>query len=358
MIRARPHIEAMAPYALADLSLPDGRQAVSLAQNESAFAPSPLAIEAARAAMGGAALYPDADWTGLRAALADVHGIDPASILCGSGSMELISAMIAAFAGPGDEVLSTEHGYALFRTAAEAAGAGYRSVMEPGLAVSVDAVLAGVSPATKIVCVANPGNPTGTVIASAELVRLREQLPEDTLLLIDEAYAEFADQPPLWHLTGRGDTVVMRTFSKAYGLAGMRIGWGVFPRTIGAETRKLLNPNNISVAAQAAAAAATRDQSYMVGVVAKTAMLRNRFSARVSCGSIRPIPGRANFVLLQFANAEAAISADSALRAGGILMRRVSGYGLPDCLRATIGREDTMDRAADILTEWANGEAR
>lgn len=350
MIRAVPHVAAMAPYALADLG---GPGMVSMAQNESAFDASPMAIEAGRRALTGLPLYPDPDWTDLRSAIAAVHDLDAARILCGAGSMELIGALIRAFAGPGDRVLGSEYGYAFVVSAAAQVQADYARAPEPGLAVSVDDILAAVTAQTRIVFVCNPGNPTGTLIANAELLRLRASLPGNVLLAIDQAYGEFSDetQPPgeIFDLVGRGDTVVMRTFSKAYGLAGARVGWTYVPPAIGAEMRKLLNPNNVSGPSQAAATAAMKDQAHMRSVVERTAALRDDFAARCRALGLTVPRSHTNFTLLRFASTDAARRADAALRSGGVLMRGMAGYGLPDALRATVCTSAIMERAIDIL---------
>lgn len=356
-IPANAHIAAMAPYALADLSVAPGRRLVSLAQNESFRPPSPRAIEAAQQTLSHLPLYPDPDWTALREAIGEVHGIEADMILCGAGSMELIGALAAAYLGPGDTALTTQHGYLFFRTAAMLANARVDLAPERDLMVDVDAILDAVQPKTKMVLIANPGNPTGTRIGRADLVRLRDGLPESTLMVIDEAYGEFADglDPSCFDMANRGNTVVLRTFSKAYGLAGMRVGWGVFPRPIAQDVRKLLNPNNISVAAEAAAAAAMRDQSYMKETVAETARLRDSFAKDMHNLGLSVPPSYTNFVLLRFASAEQAAAADQELRDHGILMRGMAGYGLADCLRATIGNAEDMTLAASILGKFLSG---
>lgn len=356
--RPNPHVAALAPYALADLSAPPGKRLISLAQNESAMPPSPGAVEAARAVLSDARLYPDPDWRELREAIAGVHGLDPASILCGCGSMELIGALAAAYLGPANRALTTSYGYLFFRTATRLAGAEIDLAPEAGLTVDIDALLGEVRPDTRVVFVANPGNPTGTRITRADLLRLRDRLPGDVLLVIDEAYGEFADAPgeAMFDLAARGDTVVLRTFSKAYGLAGMRVGWGVFPPEIAAQLRKILNPNNISAASQAAATAAMRDQAYMRKVRSETAARRDRFAAQMRGLGLGVPESHANFALLRFASPNAASAAGQALRDEGILMRAMGGYGLADCLRATIGAEEDMQLARDILATRSNGE--
>lgn len=268
--------------------------------------------------------------------------------------MELIGALASAYLGPGDRALTTADGYLFFRTASRLARAEIDMAPEVELTIDIDAVLAGVRAGTRIVFVANPGNPTGTRITRAELLRLRSGLPGDVLLVIDEAYGEFADMPGevMFDLAAIGNTVILRTFSKAYGLAGMRVGWGVFPAGIAEQLRKILNPNNISAASEAAATAAMRDQAHMGRIRAETAGLRDRFVSRMRGLGLRVSDSHTNFALLRFASAEAAGAADVALRAEGIVMRGMAGYGLADCLRATIGGEQDMQLAGDILAAW------
>lgn len=342
MIRPVATVQAMAPYALADLGDPS---LTSLAQNESARPPSPLAIAAGQAALGDAALYPDPDWRDLRAALAEAHGVPAADILCGAGSMELIGCLIRAFAGPGDEVLGAQYGYLFVATATQQAGANYVTVPELDFAVSVDLLLAAVTPATRIVFLCNPGNPTGTRLPNAEVLRLREALPGDVLLVVDQAYGEFDDQDPaaIFALTARGDTVITRTLSKAYGLAGARVGWALAPPGIGGEMRKLLNPNNISGVAQAMATGAVRDAAYMQATIRGTATLRMGLTVGLRELGL-PVPAsHTNFVLIPFADNAAAQAADAALRGAGLVLRGMGGYGLPHCLRATIGSPEAME---------------
>lgn len=350
MIRAVPHVAAMDAYALADLG---GPETVSLAQNESAFPASPAAIAAGRAVLDKMPLYPDPDWPDLRAAIAGNHGLETDMILCGAGSMELIGCLIRAFAGAGDQVLGTDYGYAFAASASAQVQAEYVKAHEEDLTVSVDNILAAVTPRTRIVFVCNPGNPTGTLIPNVEIIRLRQALPEDVMLVVDQAYAEIADpaEDPraIFDLVRRGDTVVVRTLSKAYGLAGARAGWGCFPAAIAAEVRKLLNPNNLSTPSQAMAAAAMRDQAHMRDVVAKTAAIRDRFASGCRALGLEVPQSHTNFVLLQFASEKDASRADRALRENHLLMRGMGNYGLSDCLRATICGQDIMNRALAVL---------
>ena len=206
MIEANPAIRKMAPYTLADLSAPEGIKIAQLAQNESVRPPSPAAIAAGARAAGNAALYPDPDWTELRGAIALTHDLEPTQILCGAGSMDLIRNIAQTYAGPDRPVYSTEYGYAFFQTAAALSDAPYFAAPELTRQVDVDAILSLVNTAKGIVFLANPGNPTGTVISSSELRRLRAGLPEDVLLVIDEAYAEFAGGQRNFDMVDEGNT--------------------------------------------------------------------------------------------------------------------------------------------------------
>ncbi len=357
MIRPNPHVVAMSPYALAELNAPAGKRLISLSQNESLRRPSPQVGDAVVNAVANAHLYPDPEWAGLRNELAALHRIPASAILCGNGSMELIACLTQTYCDEQGAVLAPAHAYPFFRTAAGLARARYDAAPEVGVTASVDALLAAVQPDTRIVFIANPGNPTGTRIPRAELVRLREGLRGDILLVVDEAYGEFADHlgEPVFDLVGRGDTVILRTFSKAYGLAGMRVGWGLFPESIAGEVRKVMNPNNISDAGQAAAAAALSDQAYMRETCAITARLRDGFLHRLREAGFDVAESFTNFALIRFDDARAAQQADAALRAEGVVARTQSGAGLSDCLRVTIGTAEELNFAASLLEHWAMG---
>lgn len=355
MIRSVAHISAMSPYALARLNPPAGKRLISLSQNESLRSPSPLAVNAAAKVLEMGHLYPDPDWTDLRVALSHLHGIAIDSILCGSGSMELIGCLAQSFADEQKAVLAPAHAYPFFRTAAQLARARYDTAPEQDGRVSVDALLEAVRSDTRIVFVANPGNPTGTRIPRAELLRLRAGLPSDVLLVIDEAYGEFADHlgEPMFDLVARGDTVITRSFSKAYGLSGMRVGWGVFPPDIAREIRKVMNPNNISSASQAAATAALTDQSYMRETCDLTTAIASEFRKRLVNAGLDVPQSFTNFLLIRMDSVEQAQNADAALRKEGIFLRPQGGAGLNNCLRVTIGAQSELDKAAELLELWA-----
>ena len=357
MIRPAKHVAAMSAYALADLSVPEGTRLVSLSQNESLRPPSPRTLTAAAGAMADAQLYPDPDWTDLRQALSALHDIPAETILCGNGSMELIAAITQSFADENGAVLAPCHSYPFFKTAARLARARFDAAPEADGTVSVDHLLDAVQPDTRIVFIANPGNPTGTRISRNHLVRLRNGLPDHILLVIDEAYGEFADHlnEPAFDLVERGNTVVLRTMSKAYGLAGMRVGWGVFPPEIAGEARKVMNPNNVSITGQAAARAAVEDQAYMRETCTITHDLRDAFIQRIRSAGFNVADSFTNFALIKFDSSKDAEDADNALRAQGVFLRAQGGAGLPACLRVTIGDRQELDLTASLLEQWQEG---
>jgi histidinol-phosphate aminotransferase len=358
MIPATPHIAKMQAYALADMPVPDGVTPIALAQNESLRPPSPKAIAAATAALQDGALYPDPDWADLRAGLAATHGIPVDGILCGCGSLDLIGCLARSFTGPDRAALAPAHAYPFFRTATELANARFDTAPEVEATVDIDALLAAVKPDTGVVLVANPGNPTGTRIDKRDFLRLRASLRDDILLVIDEAYGEFADHlgEPTFDMVAGGATVVLRTFSKAYGLAGYRIGWGLFPPQVAGQVRKAMNPNNITGASQAAALAALSDQAYMRETCALTAALRDEAATRLNAANIRVGSSHTNFLLIDVGSERRADAALSALQSEGIFLRKQGGAGLPQMLRMTVGPRGATVAACDALSRWRQGE--
>lgn len=360
MIPLTRRAAALALYTLARMDVAPGKELVSLSQNESLRPPSPKVGEALLRVANDAQGYPDPDWRDLRRALADAHGVDPETILCGNGSMDLIAALFAAYTDPDNAVALPAHAYPFFRTAAAWAGARVDLAPEVKETVSIDALLQAVRPDTRLVCLANPANPTGTRITRAEIDRLRAGLRDDVLLVIDEAYGEFADHlcEPVFDRVAGGNVIVLRTFSKAYGLAGLRIGWGVFPPDVAAALRRVLTPNAVSLAAQHAARAALADPTYMAQTCEMTARNRHTFATRLRVAGFDLPDSFTNFVLIRLADEASAASADAALRAEGIVTRAQGGVGLAQCLRVTVGAEKHMDRTAQILERWMDRRDR
>jgi histidinol-phosphate aminotransferase len=345
----------MAAYALPDISAADGQPATVLAQNEHAFPPSPPVQQAVAEAMASAQLYPDGNCGALRAAIAEVHGLDAERIVCGVGSLELMSSLVLAYLAPGARLLMTEYGYLFMRTLCQLAGATLDVAAEVEHRVDVDRLLRQLRPDTRLVFIVNPGNPSGTLIHNDEIRRLRAALPEDVMLLVDEAYAEFVDadfQRPLFDLAATGNTVITRTFSKIYGLAGLRVGWGYFPLDVRDQLRKVQVPGSVSSLSQAAAHAVIQDQASAATARRHIRAQREFLSAALAALGLGVVPSQTNFILVDFATPQRADSAFDYLRQYGLVVRPMGGYGLPACLRITIGTEAQMQATATTLTAW------
>ncbi len=345
----------MEPYALPDTSAAAGLEPIVLAQNEHAYPPSARVRQAISDALGQAQLYSDSDWTELRSAIAEVHDLDPGNIVCGCGSMELMSALMLAYLSPDERILMTEYGYLFMRTLARLVGAQVDSAAEPDYRVDVDNIIGALRPDTKLVFIVNPGNPCGSLLHNDEIRRLRAALPQDVLLLVDEAYAEFVDDgfhSPLFDLAEQGNTVITRTFSKIYGLAGLRVGWGYFPGAIRDQLRKVLNPGSVTSLSQVAARAAMQDQVAVVEARGLIAGQRDYLTSAIGDLGLRVVPSQTNFILVDFETDKRAASAYRFLRAHRLIVRPMAGYGLPACLRITIGKPEQMQLTARTLAEW------
>src|SRR5215813_11053177 len=297
----RPGILEIAPYVAGDAKVSGVERPIRLASNESALGPSAKAIAAYGALAGEIHRYPDGNAQALREALGRRHGLDPARIVCGAGSDELITLLLRCFAGPGDEVLYSRHGFLMYPINAMAVGATPIAAPERELATDVDAILARVTERTRVVFIANPNNPTGTYLSAQELVRLHAGLRPSVLLVIDAAYAEFVnrnDYEPGIALVNRADNVVMlRTFSKIYALAGLRLGWAYCPPAVADVLNRVRSPFNVSAAAQAAGIVAVQDVEALNRARAHNERWLPWFSERLAALGMPPTPSVANFVL-------------------------------------------------------------
>jgi histidinol-phosphate aminotransferase len=351
----QPGILEIAPYVGGASKAPGARRQIRLASNESALGPSPRAIAAYQAAAAEIHRYPDGGSAGLREALGRLHGIDPERIVCGTGSDELISLLAHAYAGEGDEVLYSRHGFLMYPIAAQAAGATPVAVPERDLTIDVDAVLAHVNERTRLVFLANPNNPTGTYIPAEEMVRLHETLPKSVVLVIDAAYAEFVtrnDYEPGIALVERAPNVVMlRTFSKIYALGGLRLGWAYCPAPIAEVLNRIRGAFNVNSAVQAAGIAAIEDIATVDRARAHNEVWRSWLTEALEGLGLTVNPSVANFILVRFPDGAGcdAVAAREFLQSRGILTRGMHSYGLPEWLRITIGKEDEMRIVADEI---------
>jgi histidinol-phosphate aminotransferase len=355
----QPGIMNIALYVSGESKLPGHAQVLKLSSNENPYGASPHAIAAFQAAAMDLHRYPATDHAGLRAAIGEVHGLDPDRIICGVGSDEVLQFVTQAFAGPGDEVITTRHGFSMYPILAHAAGARPVEVPERARRIDVDAILGAVTDRTRLVFIANPANPTGTMLNAGELERLAAGLPAHVILVHDGAYAEFvAGFDGGAGLVDRFPNVVMtRTFSKIHGLGGLRIGWGYAQRAVIDVLNRLRQPFNLSAAQMAAAEAAIRDTGFTARCAADNDRLRRLLRDAFVQMGLGCDESFANFVLLRFADADEAGRADDALRAAGILVRRVTGYHLPEALRITVGTEDDCRRVIDVIARFRGGRA-
>lgn len=357
----RPGILDISPYVGGQSKLAGVNRVIKLSSNEGALGPSPKAVEAYRAMADDMHRYPDGHSTQLRRALGDRYGLDAERIVCGAGSDELLQLLVRAYAGPGDEVLYSRHGFLIYPIAAKACGATPVAADEVELTASVDHLLAAVTERTRIVFVANPNNPTGTYLSSGELQRLRAGLPDDVLLVIDSAYAEFVrrnDYSAGVDLVEAHDNVVMtRTFSKIYAMGGLRLGWAYCPPAIADVLNRVRGPFNVSSAALAAGQAAVEDTAFVDLAQRHNEYWRDWLTQQMVGLGLTVVPSVANFILVRFPDLPGrdAKSADMALRAQGIIVRAMGSYGLPDSLRITIGRDDELKAVVEALTEFVRG---
>lgn len=358
MIAPQPGIMDITPYVGGESTLSGVQRIIKLASNEGALGPSPRAVAALRDTAADIYRYPDGGCHQLRHAIGERFGLDPARMVCGAGSDELIGLLCRAYAGVGDEVLYTEHGFLMYPIAAKTAGATPVTAPETNLKADVDALLAAVTTNTRIVFIANPNNPTGTYLSEAELTRLRDGLPGEVLLVLDAAYAEYMDHPDYSageRLVEARDNVVMtRTFSKIFGLGGARLGWAYCPPVIADVLNRVRNPFNVPSPAQAAGVAAMGDVDFTERVRAHTIQWREWFTDQARALGLTVPESVCNFVLVRFPleSGRDAGAADAFLRSRGIIGRRMVAYGLPDSLRITIGREDEMRAAQSALAEF------
>ncbi|HEY1639005.1 MAG TPA: histidinol-phosphate transaminase, partial [Rhizomicrobium sp.] len=317
---------------------------------------SPAAIEAYRSATSQIHLYPDGEANEVREAIAASHDLDPERIVCGSGSDELLTLIANAYLRPGDEVLFSAHAFLVYRMAALANSAIPMAAPEPGLRVDVDRMLALVTPKTRVVYVANPNNPTGTYISASEMRRLHAGLPPQTLLVIDSAYAEYmrdSDYEAGGEMVSQFENVAMtRTFSKGYGLAGLRVGWAYCPPAVADVLNRVRGPFNVSVAAQRAALAALKDRGHLGRAVAHNEQWREWLTLQLRTLGLTVGDSAGNFVLVQFTDEDLARAADAFLLERGIALRPVGAYGLPQCLRLTVGLEEANRAVVSSLAAF------
>ena len=345
-------------YVPGKSSVPEGVKLHKLSSNESPLGPSPEAIKAVRDITTHLQDYPDGSATSLRRAISEVYGLNPDRIICSAGSDEILSLIAYAYLSQGDEAIYTEHGFLMYRIAIMAAGGTPVVAKEEDCKANVDAIIDCVTEKTKIVFLANPNNPTGTYLPIEEVRRLHSALPDDCILVLDAAYAEYVrknDYEAGIELVSANQNVVMtRTFSKIHGLAALRIGWTYGPENIIQTLERVRGPFNVNSAAIAAGTAAIRDHAFLEQVIAHNDEWLDKVTEALEGLGLKVTPSVGNFVLIHFGDepGKSAADADAHLTKRGYVLRRVTGYGFPNALRMTIGSEEANLGTIAALTEF------
>ncbi|MCH9693624.1 MAG: histidinol-phosphate transaminase [Gammaproteobacteria bacterium] len=353
-----PQYQAISPYKQGQSAIKGQSKVIKLSSNEGCFGPSPAAVTAFMTVANDLHRYPDGSQTRLREAIADVYGLDASRIVCGNGSEELIGLLTRCFVGPGDELLLSENHFVMCSIYGKAQGAKIVLAPEEEFRTNIDAVLARITPKTKMIAIANPNNPTGTYNSQDEIDRLIASVPRDIVVILDGAYAEYVEKEDYnagtrW-VENSTNVIMTRTFSKMYGLAGLRIGWAYGPAPIVEIVNRLRTPFNTSIAALAAAEAAVQDFDHVNRVVAHNSRWQVRFQDELGALGVHVVPSVANFYLLHFENIDGKSANDAGeyLRANGIIPRPASD---DRCLRLTVGNDDENEAVIRVLRNYVNG---
>ncbi len=354
----RAGLMAIHAYVPGKSSAPGATKVYKLSSNETPLGPSPHAIEAYRGVAAHLEAYPDGASTALRKAIGGAFGLDPARIVCGFGSDDLLTLLARAYLSDGDEAIHTAHGFLVYPIATLATGATPVVAAETNYTADVDAILAVVTERTRIVFLANPNNPTGTYLPFDEVKRLHAGLPPRVLLVLDAAYAEYVrrnDYKSGIELVATSDNVVMtRTFSKIHGLAALRVGWMYGPGHVVDAVNRIRGPFNVSAAASAAGIAAIRDAAHVEHSAAHNEKWLAWLTAEIGKLGLTVTPSVANFILIHFPHAKGrtAAEADKVLTARGLILRQVGSYGLPGALRMSVGDEEANRLVVAALAEF------
>ncbi|MEM6666890.1 MAG: histidinol-phosphate transaminase [Pseudomonadota bacterium] len=349
--RPRSHLDQVALYKGGDA--PKKAGGYKLSSNENPLGCAPAAREALLTTLDRLEVYPDGTCTALREAIGRTYGLDPVRIMVGAGSDEVFQLLGQAYLSPGDEVIQSASGFLVYRLVAEQAGAAVISAPETAYGADVDALLAAVTERTRLVFLANPNNPTGTYLSHEEVMRLHAGLPDHVLLVLDGAYAEYVAQNDYsggFELAGSAPNVLTtRTFSKIHGLAALRVGWAYGPQSVIDALNKVRGPFNVSGPAQAAAVAAIEARDFVDQSARHNSAEMTRLVEALKPLGYAPVPSAANFVLLPLSGEDQVAALDAHLREQDIVVRRLDSYGLPHCLRISIGTTDANSALIDAM---------
>lgn len=356
--QSKPGITTIQPYVGGKSKVEGAVRVLKLSSNENPWGASPKAKAAFAAAAGDLHRYPDGGHLALREAIGKAYNLPADQLICGAGSDELLGLLIHAYAGAGDEVLYSQHGFLMYKIYALANGATPIAAAEKNLTADVDALLAAVTPRTTIVLLANPNNPTGTLVPFSEVKRLRAKLPEQVILGLDAAYAEYLDDKNYedgCSLVRGTNTVVFHTFSKIYGLSALRLGWAYGPAAIIDILNRVRSPFNVNAPALAAGMAAVADQAYIGEMRSKNAKERERVVTSIRGLGYEVVESVTNFVLVKFGPEAGGMNKHLAVR--GVIVRDVVAYGLPEYLRISIGTSEENTILLDALTSYSRAGA-
>jgi len=325
---------------------------IKVASNENPFGPSPLAVAALQRAIPGVNLYPDGNAFYLKQKLAAKCGVEPGNLVLGNGSNEIIEFVAHALLGPNTNVVVSQYCFAIYPIVAKMSGADVVTVPARNYGHDLSAMLRAITDRTRIVFVANPNNPTGTLAEREELIHFVNQVPEEVLLVMDEAYIEFLDQPvdlvPLIRLGARKNLILMRTFSKIYGLAGLRIGYGLADAELISALEKIRQPFNANLLAQVAALAALDDEEHVRKTRANNFAGLEFFAKALRELKLEYVPSCANFILVRVGDGQKVFTAMQKL---GVITRPMGGYHLPEWLRISIGTRPENQRCLEALIQ-------
>ena len=365
-----PAAQAPSPYVLfkpptfvQDVDTADATRIVMLSQNESCYGPPPGAVEAAMEALGRIECYPDPTSADLRRAIADRYGLEPDGIVCGNGSEELLDLIARAYVREGDEVLFPEHSFIQFRIATlRQSGTPVAVPNGPDFKPDIEALLDAVTDRTRVVFFANPNNPTGVHTPRDLIEKIADRLPPRVLFVHDAAYAEYADAPDydsgLGLVADNPNVMVTRTFSKAYGLAGLRVGWCYATPEVARAIDTMRGIGNINLCAQAAAAVAIGAEDFVANVCRDTALERTRLAQRLQQLGLDVVASQTNFLLagLPETGPQTAQEAHARLARHGYVVKGRPDAGLDRYLRITLGLPEDNRRVGDILADFMNGQ--
>lgn len=359
-IQPLSHVLDIEPYLPGDSAVPGVTRVIKMSSNETPLGASPAAIEAAEESLAEAERYPESSARIVRKALAERYGLEADRIVCEAGSEQLINLIARTYAGPGDEILYSAHGFVAYKIAALSCGATPVAAPEANLTTDIDALLQRVTERTRVLFLANPNNPTGTCLPVEQIRRLRQALPERVLLVLDGAYAEYVEDTD--YSSGLemvneqpGNVIVLRTFSKIHGLAGLRVGWSYSSTEVAMALHRLRGVFTVSAMAQQAAVASLYNPEHEELARRHNATWRPWLAGQLQELGLQTTDSRGNFVLARFASESAAKAADLHLRSNGVIVRTLKEYGLGDCLRITVGLEEDNQLLVKLLKDFLAG---